>query len=126
MKKFFLVAAVATAIAGPAFAQKAEHGDHTAKHGGVFVEGKEADYELVVKPDTVQLHVTDHGKPKDLSKALAKLTLLNGTEKQEVELKPADGKLEAKGAFKVGTGTKAVAVVTIGGKTLGTARFTLK
>jgi hypothetical protein len=62
----------------------------------------------------------------DVSKASAKLTLLSGSEKQEVELKPEAGKLEAKGAFKVGPGTKAVAVVTNAGKTLGTARFTLK
>ena len=60
------------------------------------------------------------------SKAAAKLTLLAGTEKTEVELKPAGDKLEAKGSFKVAAGTKAVAVVTNAGKTLGTARFTLK
>jgi hypothetical protein len=126
MKKLFLTATAAVAMASPAWAQKAGHDNHTPQHGGVFVEAKEADYELVAKPDVVQLYVSDHGKPKDLSKASAKLTLLQGAEKQEVELKPADGKLEAKGSFKVGAGTKAVAVVTNAGKTLGTARFTLK
>ena len=58
-------------------------------------------------------------------KASAKLTLLSGTEKQEVELKPVGDKLEASGSFKVGPGTKAVAVVTVGGKP-ATARFTMK
>jgi hypothetical protein len=53
------------------------------------------------------------------------VTLLTGTEKQEVELKPAGDKLEATGSFKVGPGTKAVAVVTVGGKP-ATARFTVK
>lgn len=124
MKKLVLIAALAAAIAGPAFAQNADH--HAAKHGGVFVEGKEADYELVAKPDVIQLYVYDHGKPKDVSKAAAKLTLLSGTEKQEVALAPAGDKLEVNGAFKVGPGTKAVAVVTNAGKTLGTVRFTLK
>lgn len=52
-------------------------------------------------------------------------TLLTGAEKQEVELKPAGDKLEATGSFKVGPGTKAVAVMTINGKP-ATARFTLK
>ena len=59
-----------------------------------------------------------------LTKATAKVTLLTGAEKQEVELKPAGGKLEATGSFKVGPGTKAVAVVTVAGKP-STARFTL-
>ena len=96
------------------------------RHGGLVAPGKEADFELVAKPDALQLYLSDHGKPMDLSKASAKLTLLAGTEKTEVELKPAGDKLEAKGSFKVAAGTKAVAVVTNAGKTLGTARFTLK
>jgi len=125
MKKFLTIAALAIATVGPALAQKTAH-DHVAQHGGVFVEGKEADYELVAKADAIQLYVSDHGKPLDVSKAAAKLTLLSGAEKQEVELKPVAGKLEAKGAYKVGPGTKVVAVVTNAGKTLGTARFTLK
>ena len=56
----------------------------------------------------------------------AKLTLLTGTEKQEVELKPAGDKLEATGSFKVGPCTKAVAVVIMSGKPAGTVRFTIK
>jgi hypothetical protein len=67
----------------------------------------------------------DHGKPADVSKASAKLTLLSGKEKQEVELKPVVDKLEASGTFKVGPGTKAVAVVTVAGKP-ATVRFTMK
>ncbi len=125
MKKLVLVAALVALVSGPALAQKSGHA-HAAQHGGVFVEGKEADYELVAKADVIQLYVNDHGKPMDVSKASARLTLLSGADKQEVELKPAEGRLEAKGSFKVATGTKAVAVVTDGGKTLGTARFTLR
>ena len=53
------------------------------------------------------------------------LTLLTGAEKQEVELKPVGNKLEATGTFKVGPGTKAVAVVTVAGKS-ATARFAIK
>ena len=61
----------------------------------------------------------------DVSKVTAKLTLLSGTEKQQVELKPAGDKLEAKGSFKVAAGTKVVAVVLTTGK-YSTARFVLK
>jgi hypothetical protein len=86
---------------------------------------KDMDYELVAKPTVVQLYLRDYGKQPDLSKASAKLTLLTGADKQEVELKPAGDKLEATGNFKVGAGTKAVVVVMIAGKP-STARFTLK
>lgn len=125
MKKDLLAAAMAAMFAMPALAQAPKH-EHGARHGGVFVEGKEADYELVAKSDTLVLYVADHGKPMDVSRASARLTLLSGAQKQDVELKPAGDKLEARGSFRLGAGTKAVAVVSNGGKTLGTARFTLK
>jgi hypothetical protein len=99
---------------------------HNPKHGGIVTEAKAFDLELVAKPATVQLHLRGHdGKALDVSKSSAKLTLLAGSDKQEVELKPAGDKLEANGNFKVGAGTKAVAVVNHAGKPT-TARFTLK
>lgn len=113
------------ATASPSFAAGEDH-DHKPLHGGVVTATKAMDYELVAKPSAIQLHLRDHGKPVDVSKASAKLTLLSGTEKQDVELKPAGNKLEATGSFKVGPGTKAVAVVSLAGKPLGTARFTVK
>ena len=124
MKTQALLASIALTLAGSAFAAGDKH-DHKPLHGGVVVEVKDMDYELVAKPTVIQLHLRDHGKSADLSKATAKLTLLTGTEKQEVELKPAGDKLEATGSFKVGPGTKAVAVVTVNGKP-AIARFTLK
>jgi len=99
--------------------------EHQALHGGVVVEVKDMDYELVARPDALQLHLRDHGKAVDISKASAKLTLLAGTEKQEVELKPTGDRLEAKGAFKVGANTKVIAVVSLAGKS-STAQFVLK
>lgn len=128
MKKHALFASIALALAVPAFAAGDKHDhahEHKPMHGGVVVEVKDMDYELVAKPTTIQLFLRDHGKAADVSKASAKVTLLTGTEKQEVELKPAGDKLEATGSFKVGPGTKAVAVVTVAGKP-ATARFTLK
>ena len=107
--------------------EKHDHAhEHKPLHGGVVVEVKDIDYELVAKPAAIQLHLRDHGKPADVSKASARLTLLSGTEKQEVELKPVGDKLEATGSFKVGAGTKVVAVVSQSGKPAGTVRFTLK
>ncbi len=129
MKLQAVLASISLTLAGSAFAAGDKHDhahEHKPMHGGVVVEVKDIDYELVAKPTTIQLHLRDHGKPADVSKASAKLTLLTGTEKQEVELKPAGDKLEASGAFKVGPGTKVVALVTIAGKSAGTVRFALK
>jgi hypothetical protein len=128
MKTYTPIAAIILALAGSAFAAGDKHDhahEHKPQHGGVVVEVKDMDYELVARPDAMQLHLRDHGKAVDISKASAKLTLLAGTEKQEVELKPAGDKLEARGAFKVAANTKVVAVVSIAGKS-STARFVLK
>jgi len=127
MKIRTLLAALALAAAGAAHAGgKHDHAhDHTPKHGGVVVEVRDMDYELVARPTAIQLYLRDHGKGVDVSKASAKVTLLTGTEKQEVELKPVGDRLEATGSFKVGPGSRAVAVVTVAGKA-STARFTVK
>lgn len=107
-------------------ADKHDHG-HEDKplHGGLVTEIKDMDYELVAKPDVLQLYVRDHGKPVDVSKATAKITLLSGSDKQEVELTPSADRLEAKGSFKVMPGTKVVAQVSLSSKA-ATARFVLK
>ena len=99
--------------------------DHKPLHGGVLTTVKDIDYELVANPTTLRLYVRDHGKVVDVSKASAKLTLLNGAEKQEVDLKPSGDKLEATGSFKVSAGTKVAAVISSGVKQ-STARFVLK
>ncbi|MCL4697699.1 MAG: hypothetical protein KJ023_11720, partial [Burkholderiaceae bacterium] len=127
MKLQALIATIALAITSAAHAAGDKHDhahEHKPLHGGVVVEVKDMDFELVANATAVKLYLRDHGKPADVSKASAKVTLLAGTEKQEVELKPAGDRLEATGSFKVGPGTKAVAVVTIAGKP-ATARFTL-
>jgi hypothetical protein len=103
MKTQALLASIALALAGSAFAA-GEHNhahEHKPLHGGLVVEVKDMDYELVAKPTVIQLHLRDHGKP-------------------------AGDKLEATGTFKVGPGTKVVALVTIAGKPAGTVRFALK
>ena len=114
-----IAVATASAVAG------GEH-DHKPKFGGVVVETKVGDIEIVAKPDSIKIHISDHGKAVKLEGAKAKVTLLNGTEKSEVELTPAGDKLEAKGTFKVAKGTKGIALVTLAGKPATTARFEVK
>ncbi|MET0312524.1 MAG: hypothetical protein ABW051_10770 [Burkholderiaceae bacterium] len=122
LKAPLLALAAAFAVATPVFASD----DHSAKHGGIFVETKALDFEIVAKPDVLQVYVSDHGKPVKLDGAKAKVTLLNGAEKSEAELAPTGGKFEAKGAFKVVKGTKGIAAVTLAGKPAATARFEVK
>jgi hypothetical protein len=126
MKTIALLAALALSASAHAAGDHHHAGDdHKPLHGGIVAATKLMDYELVARPTTIQLYLRDHGKAADASKASARLTLLSGSEKQEVELKPVGDKLEATGNFKVGPGTKAVAVVTLAGKSLGTVRFVL-
>lgn len=130
MTRSNFLAALLLAVCAPALAGGTahEHGHaHEPLHGGVVAPGKEIDYELVARPELIQLHLRDHGKaPVDLKAARARLSLLSGSERQEVELLPAGDRLEARGSFKLGPGTKAVALVTLAGKPAGTLRFALK
>lgn len=125
MKFNQLLLAAALAVSGASATAAGGHG-HDPKFGGVVVETKAGDLEIVAKPDTLQIYITDHGKPMKLDGAKAKVTLLNGTEKSEAELVPTGDKLEAKGAFKVNKGTKGIVVVTLAGKPPATARFEVK
>lgn len=124
--KLKTLAILATFAASAATVQAAGNHDHSPKFGGVVVETKAGDFEIVAKPEVLQIYVSDHGKPMKLDGAKAKVTLLNGTEKTEAELAPAGDKLEARGAFKVAKGTKGIAVVTLAGKPAATARFEIK
>jgi hypothetical protein len=119
------VCSVLLLVPGHTAAGPADH-DLTPRHGGVVVVAKDLDFELVAKATLISLHVRDHGKAVDLSKASAKLTLLTGTLKSEVMLSPVGDRLQALGSFSVAVGTKAVAVVNLPGKPPKTARFTVK
>lgn len=56
-------------------ADKHDHGhEDKPMHGGLVAEVKDMDYELVAKPDVLQLYLRDHGKPVDVSKTTAKVT----------------------------------------------------
>ena len=121
-KNLFAPLLIATALALPAFAAE----DHTPKHGGVVVETKAGDLELVAKPELIVIHVSDHGKPMKLSSASGKVTVFNGNDKTEAPLALIGDKLEAKGSFKLGAGTKVLADLTVNGKPAVAARFMLK
>ena len=102
----------------------AEHGQ--PQFGGVVAEAGEAQFEVVGKDGRLVVHVTNHGSPLDTTGASGKLTVLNGADKSEADLKPAGGnKLGAKGV-KLGSGAKVVAALQTAGKKTVTVRFTVK
>jgi len=127
MKPIHLLAAFTFSMSGLAFAAGGhDHGhEHKPLHGGVVSEVKDMDYELVAKPDSIQLYLRDHGKPVDITKGSAKLTVLSGNQKQEINLMPDGERFLAKGTFAIAPSAKAVAQVSMGGPTV-TARFVIK
>lgn len=124
MKKLFsaLLLGVSLVAAGGALA----HGGAEAKHGGVVQSASDLSFELVPQADGALVYVEDHGKPLATQGMAGKLTVLNGSQKSQAELKPAgDNKLEAKGV-KLAPGAKAVAALTTPAKKTVTVRFTVK
>ena len=127
MKLIHLITAITLGLSGLAFAAGGhDHGhEHKPLHGGIVTEVKDMDYELVAKPEQIQLFVRDHGKPANISKGSAKLTVLSGNQKQEISLLPDGERFLAKGTFAITPGAKAVAQVSLDGPAV-TARFVLK
>ena len=128
MKKILATAFASLAmLASASVTAQSAHKGEEPQHGGILAEVKGIQYELVAKPDVMTIYVHDHGKAISTKGATGKVTLLNGSDKTDVTLNPAgDNKLEAKGTFKVDKGTKAVAVVTLAGKSAQSVRFAAK
>jgi len=114
--------ALCTLGAHPALAHETEK----PRHGGIVQVANDVNFELVVEAGGAALYLLDHGKPMPAKGITGKLTVLNGSEKSEAEVKAAEGnKLEARG-IKIASGAKVVAVINnIEGKT-ATLRFSIK
>ena len=122
MNRFLVPLLAAASIALPVLAAE----EHAPKFGGVVVETKAGDLELVAKPGVIHIHAGDHGKAMKLTTASGKVTVFNGNDKTQAPLVLVGDKLEAKGSFKVSAGTKGLAEVSLNGKPTVSARFTLK
>lgn len=130
MKRTTLVATLAAAVCMSTSAWSADK-DHAhdvkPMYGGVVAAVSDINYELVLKPDSATIYVSDHGKPVDVKNGTATLTLLSGTDKTDAKLNGAGAnKLEAKGSFKAAPGTKAAATVTLPGQPPRSMRWTIK
>lgn len=101
--------------------------DHGPKYGGVVREMHGVAYELVAKPDSLTVHVTDHDKPVSTQGAQGEALIYAGNGKTAVKLLPAgDNRLAAQGSFKVGVGVRVVLSVSLPGKTPAKATYALK
>jgi hypothetical protein len=126
MKPLFaaLMLAPALTLTFPA----AAHDNHLKPmYGGITAEAEVFQVELVFKGAQATLHVTEHGSPVETTNAKGKLTVLSGKDKEEVTLTPNGYQsVGAKLKAKPSKGAKAVAVIEVPGKGVGTARFTVK
>lgn len=102
------------------------HGNAKPMHGGIVQVANDVTFELVAEKDGAAIYLMDHGKPMSSKGITGKVTLLQGSNKTEADLKEAgDNKLRATGV-KLAKGDKLVAVLAnVAGKST-TVRFTVK
>ena len=118
--------ALALLAAAPFNAARA-HGGTQPEHGGVVQLVGDMTFELVARPDGVELFVEDDGEEINSAEFAAKLTIVNAGAKSEVPLAPATGnKFEAMG-LKIAPGSKVTALLTLKDKQSKiAANFTIK
>lgn len=129
MPSKFLMSCLAAAalVAVPVLAADRHGHEHTPAHGGVLAAAQKLDFELVVKGDSLTLHVADHGKPVATAGGKATATLFAGKDKTEVALEPAgDNRFAARGSFKSGVGVRVAVLVTLPGQPEAKLNFRLK
>jgi hypothetical protein len=104
----------------------AAHGAAAPRHGGIVQVANDVNFELVVEADGATIYLVDHDEDMPSKGISGKMTVLNGAQKTEVDIKSTEGnKLRATGV-KIEKGAKIVAVLNnVEGKT-ATVRFTVK
>ena len=121
-----LLTTLVIGAAALAFLPAQAHTGDKPRHGGIVQGASDLSFELVPQDGGATLYVEDHGKPLATESMAGKLTVLQGADKSEAELKPVgDNKLEARGV-KLAKGAKAVAALTTRDKKAVTVRFTVK
>jgi hypothetical protein len=128
LMKTVLFSFVAVVLLGTASFNTAQaHGGTQPEHGGVVQLVGDMTFELVARPDGVELYVEDDGEEVNSADLAAKLTIVSAGAKSEVVLAPAAGnKFEAKGV-KIASGAKVTALLTLKDKQSKiAANFTIK
>lgn len=119
------ICAVALACAVIASPGALAHDDPKARHGGIVQVVNDVSYELVARNGSVEIHVTDHGKPVATAGMTGKLTIMVGAQTSNAELVATGDRLEAKG-ITLAKGAKVVAVLATAKKSAVTVRFTVR
>ena len=101
----------------------AEHGQ--PQHGGIHAEAGEAQFEIVAREGKLTVYVTSHGAPLDTAGASGKLTVLAGTAKSDIDLKPAGSNL-LQGVGSLPAGAKLLVNVQLAGRKSLQARAAMK
>ncbi len=126
MKMKHLISVASLAISCLSMSLVMAHGDAKPLHGGIVQQVNDLSFELVAQADGATIYLMDHDKPMASKGITGKLTVLQGTNKFEGEIKEAgDNTLRVMGV-KLGKGDKLVAALSnVGGKSM-TVRFTIK
>ena len=100
--------------------------DAATVHGGIVQMVNDIGFELVAQPDGATLYLMDHDKPMASKGITGKLTVLQGSNKIEADIKEAGENTLRVLGVKLGKGDKLVAALSnVGGKNM-TVRFTIK
>ena len=126
MKMKHLISAAGLAISCLSMNPAQAHGDAKPQHGGIVQKANDLSFELVADADGAMIYLMDHGKPMASKGITGKLTVLQGSNKIEADIKEAgDNTLRVMGV-KLSKGDKLVAALgNVGGKSM-TVRFTIK
>ena len=126
MKMKYLISVASLVISCLSVNPVLAHGDAKPQHGGILQVANDLSFELVAQADGATIYLMDHGKPLASKGITGKLTVLQGSNKIEADIKEAgDNTLRVLGV-KLGKGDKLVAALSnIGGKSM-TVRFTIK
>ena len=126
MKLKHLISVVSLAFSCLCVNTALAHGVAKPLHGGIVQKVNDIGFELVAQPDGATLYLMDHDKPMASKGISGKLTVLQGSNKIEADIKEAgDNTLRVMGV-KLGKGDKLVAALSnVGGKSM-TVRFTIK
>ena len=126
MKMKYLISVASLVISCLSVNPVLAHGDAKPQHGGILQVANDLSFELVAQADGATIYLMDHGKPLASKGITGKLTVLQGSNKIEADIKEAgDNTLRVLGV-KLGKGDKLVAALSnIRGKSM-TVRFTIK
>jgi hypothetical protein len=126
MKMKHLISAAGLAISCLSMTLAQAHGEAKPQYGGIVQKANDLSFELVAQADGATIYLMDHGKPMASKGIAGKLTVLQGSNKIEADIKEAgDNTLRVMGV-KLGKGDKLVASLgNVGGKSM-TVRFTIK